>query len=76
MENSISEAKSTKFFTLKQRSLFSIHDQIGAKLLTWVRLKFSHLNEHKFRHKFRDSVSPIYNGGAEIETAKHFFLAW
>ena len=40
-------------FTLKQRSIFLIHDPIGVKLLARLRLKFSHLNEDKFRHNFK-----------------------
>ena len=35
------------FFNLKQKSLFAIHDPTGVKLLSKLRLKFSHLNEHK-----------------------------
>ena len=34
------------FFNLKQKSLFAIHDPTGVKLLSRLRLKFSHLNEH------------------------------
>ena len=72
MGNSIREAKSIKqfksmliqLFTLKQRSLFSIYDQVRVKLLARLRLKFSHLNEHKLRHKFKDFVSPMRNCGA------------
>ena len=37
-----------------ERSLFSIHDPQGVKLLSRLRLNFSHLNEHKFRHKLKD----------------------
>ena len=33
-----------------ERSLFSIHDPQGVKLLSRLRLNFSHLNEHKFKH--------------------------
>ena len=40
-----------QFFKSKQRSLFSIHDQIGVKLLRRLQLKFSHLSKHKFCHK-------------------------
>ena len=77
------EAKSIKqfksmlmqFFTFKQISLFPIHDQIGVKLITRLRLKFSHLSKHKFRHKFKDRVGPMCKCGAEIEKTKQFFLA-
>ena len=64
-----------QFFKSKQRSLFSIHDQIGVNLLKRLQLKFSHLGKHKFCHKFKDCVSPMCNCGTEIETIKHFFLA-
>ena len=37
------------FFNLKQRSVFAIHDPADVKLLSRLRLKFSNLNEHKFR---------------------------
>ena len=67
---------------------FSKRDQIRRKLRIWshllqksimenfifcvvLRLKFSHLNEHKSN----DCVSLMCKLGAEIETAKHLFLA-
>ena len=62
------------FFSLNQRSLFSIHDPVGVKLLTRLRLQFSHLNEPKFRHNFKECVSPMCDCGAETETIGHFFL--
>ena len=33
-------------------NLYNIFDPIGLKLLTRLRLGFSHLNEHRFRHNF------------------------
>ena len=61
------------FFNLKQKSLFAIHDPAGVKLLSRLRLKFSHLNEHKFRHNFKDALSPMCDCGSETETTDHFF---
>ena len=61
-------------FNLKQKSLFAIHDPAGVKLLSRLRLKFSHLNEHKFRHNFKDALSSMYDCGSETETTDHFFL--
>ena len=58
----------------KEHSLFSIYDPLGVKLLTRLRLQFSHLNEHKFRHGFNDTLNPICACGNEIETTEHFFL--
>ena len=42
-----------------KRSLFSIHDLVGAKLLSRLSLGFSYLNKHKFRHSFSDTVTPM-----------------
>ena len=63
------------FFSLKQKSSFAMHDPAGVKLLSRLRLKFSHLNEHKFRHNFKDALSPMCDCGSETETTDHFFLA-
>ena len=60
--NTIRNAESIKqfksmlkhLFPLKQKSFFSIHEPIGVKLLTRLWLQFSHLNEHKFGHNFKD----------------------
>ena len=63
-----------KFFSLQGRSLFSIHAPTRVKLLTRLRLKFSHLNEHKFRHNFKDTVVAMCDSGTETETTEYFFL--
>ena len=44
------------------------------KLLTRLRLKFSHLNEHKFRHNFLETLNPMCSCGSEPETTGHFLL--
>ena len=54
--------------------MFSICDPLRVKLLIRLRLQFSHLNEHKFRHGFNDTVDPFCACGNEIETTEHFFL--
>ena len=55
----------------KKNSLFSVHDPLDVKLLTSPRLQFGHLNGHKFRHGFGDTVSYIYGCNAEIENTEH-----
>ena len=62
------------FFNLKQKSLFAIHDLPGVKLLPKLRLRFSHLNEHKFRHNFKDALSRMCDCGVDTETTDHCFL--
>ena len=44
------------------------------KLLTHIRIGFSHLKEHKFKHNFQDSVDPLCSCGNDIESSVHFFL--
>ena len=63
-----------EFFNLKQRSLFALHDPLRVKLLSRLRLKFSHLHKHKFRHNFKDAPSPICGWGPETERTDDFFL--
>ena len=63
-----------KFFSLQERSLFFIHDPTGVKLLTRLRLKFSHLKKLRFRHNFEDTVVVMCVCGTETETSEHFFL--
>ena len=58
----------------QEKSLFSVYDPLGVKLLTRLRLQFSHLNELKFRHGFSDTVNPMCTCGTEIETTEYFFL--
>ena len=58
----------------KENSLFSIYDPLGVKLLTRLRLQFSHLNEHKFKHGFNDTLNPICECGHDFETTEHFLL--
>ena len=74
------------FFSIQERSLFSIHYPTGVKLFTRLRLKLSHLNDYKFRHNFKDTIVPmcdcnfkdtivpICDCGTETETTEHFFF--
>ena len=56
-----------------KRSTFGIHDVEGLKLLTRLRVKFSDLREHRFRHNFRCN-SPNCLCGKGIEDNEHFLL--
>ena len=74
--NSIYKFKNylTKFIKVKENSIFSISDPLGLKLLNCLQIDFSHLNEHKFRHNFRDTVNPMCPCGPGIETTDHYLL--
>ena len=63
-----------KLFSLQERSLFSIYDPTGFKLVTRLRLKFSHLNKYKFHHNFKDTEVAMCDCGIETEATEHFFL--
>ena len=51
-----------------------ICDSLGVKLLTRLRFEFSHLNEHKCRHGFKDTLNLLCTCGAEVETTEYFLL--
>ena len=53
---------------------YNIHNPIGLKFLTRLRLGLSHLNEHKFKHNFQDCVNPLCSCSLETESLSHFFL--
>ena len=50
--------------------MFSVYDPLGVKLLTCLRLQFSHLNKHKCRHGFSDTINPMCACGTKIKTTK------
>ena len=74
MLNQVTSLKNLLEAKKKENSLFCIYDPLGVKLLTRLRLQFSHLNEHKFRHGFSDTINPMCACGTEIETTEHFLL--
>ena len=49
-------------------------DPIGLKLLTHLRLGFSHLNEYRFRYYFQDCMNPLCSCRLEIENTLHYLL--
>ena len=54
--------------------LFSIHHPAGVKLLVRLRLGFSYLREHKFRHNFHDILNPLCSCSLEPKTTSHYLL--
>ena len=63
-----------EFIRPSPNSIFDIYNPYGIKLLTRLRLGLSHLNEHKFKHGFNDTINPICICGGDIESINHFFL--
>ena len=62
------------FIRPTRNSTYKIYDPLGIKLLSRLRLGFSHLYEHKFRHNFADSLNPLCSCSLETESILHFFL--
>ena len=54
--------------------MYNIFDPIGLKFLTRLRLGFSHLNEHRFRHNFQDCMNPLCFCSLEIEDTSRYLL--
>ena len=57
-----------------QNSIYNMHDPVGIKYLTTLRLGLGHLNEHKFRHNFQDYLNPLCSCSLGVETTNHYFL--
>ena len=62
------------FVRPRENCVFAVHDINGLWLLTRLILKFSHLNEHNFRHDFNDRINPMSSCGKEPETTLHYLL--
>ena len=62
------------FLKTSENSVFEIHGNNGIKLLTRLRLNFSHLNKHKFRHNFLETLNPMCSCGSEPEITAKFLL--
>ena len=52
----------------------NIHNPLGLKLLTRLRLGLSHLNEHRFNHIFESCLNPLCTCSLEVESTTHFSL--
>ena len=56
------------------KSTFNVHNPVGLKSLTNLRLGLSHSNQHKFSHSFQDCLNRLCSCSLEIESVSHFFL--
>ena len=63
-----------KFTKRSPSPLHGIHNPIGIKLVTRLRMGLSHLRDHKFRHNFRDTINPLCPCNIEPETTAHYLL--
>ena len=63
-----------KFIRPAPNSIFQCHNPKGIKYLTRLRVNFSHLRDHKFKHSFQDTINPLCTCSLEAETTIHFIL--
>ena len=54
--------------------MYNIFDPIELKFLTPLRLGFSHLNKHGFRHNLQDCMNPLCPCSMEIEGTLYYLL--
>ena len=81
LDPSIINSNSPKVFKSKllafirpvQRSIYNVFNPQCLKFLTRLRLRLSHLNEHRFRHNFKDCINPLCSCSLEVENMLHFF---
>ena len=66
--------KLLSFIRHSKRCIFNANGPEVVKYLTRLRFRFSHLNEHNFRHGFLDTWNPLCNCSLEVEDNEHFFL--
>ena len=57
-----------------QNSVFNSFDPKELKLLTWLRFGFSHLNEHRFSHKFENCMNLLCSCSLEAEDTLYYLL--
>ena len=63
------------FFRPKPPLQLRINNTMGFTLLTRLRVGFSHLREHKFRHGFADTIDPFCSCRANsIENCEHYLI--
>ena len=70
----IFKSRLLRFVRPLENSVFACHNPIGIKYLTRIRLGFSHLRYHKFKHGFLDAIDPLCSCNTGIENTVHYFL--
>ena len=64
-----------EFFNVTPNPIYGLHNPIGLKYLTRLRVGLSHLRAHKYQHNFSDTDTKYCTCGYNIaETVEHFLL--
>ena len=81
LDNAIKNSSSLEIFKKKllenirpkRNSCFQIRDKKGVSIITKLRVNFSDLRDHRFRHNF-NCISADCPCGADTESTMHFLL--
>ena len=73
---SVSLFKSRLLYFIRpvQRNIYNFFNRKGLKFLTRMRLGFSHLNEHRFRHNFQDRLNHLCSCSLEVKDTSRYLL--
>ena len=62
------------FFCPVHNNIYNIFDSKGVKFLTGLCLYLSHINGHRFGHKFQECMNQLCFCSLEIEDSLHYHL--
>lgn len=63
------------FLRPSDNKIFNMDNQVGIQLLNRLRLDFSYLRKHKFRHNFEETINHICSDSIIPEMIMYFFCA-
>ena len=63
-----------KFIRPTPNNVFNCENNRGIKLITRLRVGFSHLRKHKFKHSFQDTLKPTWSCGFDVESTFNYSL--
>ena len=61
------KSKLLAFIRPVQRSVYNVFNPQNLEFLTRLRPGLSHLNEHRFRHNFKNCINPLCSCSLEVE---------
>ena len=63
------------FYQVTAKPTYGIHNPVGLRYLSRLRVGLSHLRKHKFNHHFDDTENPYCNcDNVSLESVEHYFL--
>ena len=64
-----------EFFIVTPEPIYGIHNPVGIKYLTRLRVGLSHLRAHKYQHNFVDTTTQCCSCANNVsETIEHYLL--